>query len=206
MMLSLQQLGCHNINFVTPEHVVPQVLEALALAADAGLELPIVYNTSAYDAMESLELLDGIVDIYMPDFKFWSRDSAAKYLKAEDYPDAARTAIAEMQRQVGALQIDANGVARRGVLLRHLVMPGYLDETKAILEWIARELGTDTYINLMNQYRPAGRVCAEHYPEINRLPTAAEFNRAVEIAVDLGLTRLDERRVDLRLFRKLRPD
>ncbi|NIN71510.1 MAG: radical SAM protein [Gemmatimonadetes bacterium] len=206
MMLSLQQLGCHNINFVTPEHVVPQVLEALALAADAGLELPIVYNTSAYDAMESLELLDGLIDIYMPDFKFWSRDSAAKYLKAEDYPDAARSAIAEMQRQVGALQIDAQGVAKRGVLLRHLVMPGHLDETQAILEWIARELGTDTYINLMNQYRPAGRVCAEHYPEINRLPTAAEFNRAVEIAVDLGLTRLDERRVDLRLFRKLRPD
>ncbi|MGD2217987.1 MAG: hypothetical protein PVJ64_14615, partial [Gemmatimonadales bacterium] len=160
MMLSLQRLGCHNINFVTPEHVVPQVLEALALAADAGLELPIVYNTSAYDALESLELLDGIVDIYMPDFKVWSRMAAAKYLKAEDYPDAARVAIAEMQRQVGALQIDANGVAWRGVLLRHLVMPGQLDETQAVLEWIARELGTDTYINLMNQYRPAGRVCA----------------------------------------------
>jgi putative pyruvate formate lyase activating enzyme len=205
MMLSLQQLGCHNINFVTPEHVVPQVLEALALAADAGLKLPIVYNTSAYDAMESLELLDGTIDIYMPDFKLWSRETAAKYLKADDYPDAARTAIAEMQRQVGALQIDANGVATRGVLLRHLVMPGHLDETQAILEWIARELGTDTYINLMNQYRPAGRVCAEHYPEINRPPTSAEFNRAVEIAVDLGLTRLDDRRVDLRLLRKLRP-
>jgi putative pyruvate formate lyase activating enzyme len=206
MMLSLQRAGCHNINFVTPEHVVPQVLEALALAADAGLELPIVYNTSAYDAMESLELIDGIVDIYMPDFKVWSREAGAKYLKAEDYPAAARAAIAEMQRQVGPLRIDANGVATRGVLLRHLVMPGQLDETQAILEWIARELGTDTYINLMDQYRPAGRVCAEHYPEINRRPTAAEFRRAVEIAVDLGLCRLDERRVDPRLIRRLRPD
>lgn len=206
MMLSLQQLGCHNINFVTPEHVVPQVLEGLALAADAGLELPIVYNTSAYDALESLELLDGVVDIYMPDFKLWSREAAAKFLKAEDYPDAARTAIAEMQRQVGPLQIGVDGVARRGVLLRHLVMPGQLDETRAILEWIASKLGSDTYINLMAQYRPAGRVCAEHYPEINRRPTSTEFNRAVELALELGLTRLDDRRVDLRLLRKLRPD
>jgi putative pyruvate formate lyase activating enzyme len=205
MMLSLQQLGCHNINFVTPEHVVPQVLEALALAADAGLELPIVYNTSAYDAMESLELLDGIIDIFMPDLKFWSSEASAKYLKAEDYPAAARTAISEMQRQVGPLQIDVNGVATRGVLLRHLVMPGHLDETQAIFEWIARELGTDTYINLMDQFRPAGRVCAEHYPEINRRPTSAELGRAVEIAFELGLTRLDERKVDPRLIQRLRP-
>jgi putative pyruvate formate lyase activating enzyme len=130
MMLSLQQLGCHNVNFVTPEHVVPQVLEAIAIAADAGLTLPIVYNTSAYDSMESLELLDGVVDIYMPDFKLWSPELSRDYLKAEDYPEAARSAIAEMHRQVGFLKIDADGLATRGVLIRHLVMPGCLDDTR----------------------------------------------------------------------------
>jgi putative pyruvate formate lyase activating enzyme len=205
MMLGLQRLGCHNINFVTPEHVVPQVIESTALAADSGLTLPIVYNTSAYDAMESLELLDGIVDIYMPDFKYWSSEMSAKYLKAEDYPEAARAAIQEMHRQVGALKVDADGIATRGVLIRHLVMPGHLDDTRAILEWIARELGSDTYINLMNQYRPAGRVCAEHYPEINRPVTSAEFRQAVEIALELGLTRLDERRTIVQLARRLWP-
>jgi putative pyruvate formate lyase activating enzyme len=195
MMLELQRLGCHNINFVTPEHVVPQVLEALVLAVDGGLTLPIVYNTSAYDCMESLELLDGIVDIYMPDFKYWSEESSANYLKAEDYPAAARAAIAEMHRQVGPLTVSAEGLATRGVLIRHLVMPGGLEETRAILGWIASELGTDTYINIMPQYRPAGRVCGEHYPEINRRPSSTELREAFEIAADLGLTRLDERRV-----------
>ena len=194
MMLGLQRLGCHNINFVTPEHVVPQVIEAVALAADGGLSLPIVYNTSAYDSLESLELLDGIVDIYMPDFKCWSADSSTRYLKAGDYPTAARAAIKEMHRQVGPLITDAEGLATRGVLIRHLVMPGGLEETRSILEWIARELGTDTYINIMGQYRPTGRVCAEHYPEINRRPTTTELRRAYDIAAQLGLTRLDERR------------
>ncbi len=203
LMLDLQRLGCHNINFVTPEHVVPQVIEALALAVDAGLTLPIVYNTSGYDAMESLELLDGIVDIYMPDFKFWSRESSERYMKAEDYPEAARAAIKEMHRQVGALRIDANGLATRGVLIRHLVMPGCLDETRAILEWLARELGTDTYINLMDQYRPAGRVCAEHYPEIDRRLSSSEFRTALEIAGALGLARLDERVPRLGVVRRL---
>ncbi len=198
MMLGLQRLGCHNINFVTPEHVVPQVLEALALAVGGGLRLPIVYNTSAYDCMESLELLDGIVDIYMPDFKYWSAESSARYLKAEDYPVAARAAIKEMHRQVGSLTINDDGLATRGVLIRHLVMPGGLDETRAILGWIARELGTDTYINIMPQYRPAGRVCGEHYPEINRLPTSGELTEALEIALELGLTRLDQRRIRVR--------
>ena len=198
MMLGLQQLGCHNINFVTPEHVVPQVLEALALAVDGGLTLPIVYNTSAYDCMDSLELLDGIVDIYMPDFKYWSEESSATYLKAEDYPAAARAAIKEMHRQVGSLAISADGLATRGILIRHLVMPGGLDETRAILGWIATELGTDTYINIMPQYRPAGRVCHEHYSEINRRPSSSELKEALETAIELGLTRLDERRLRVR--------
>ncbi len=192
MMLELQRLGCHNINFVTPEHVVPQVLEAMAIAADNGLTLPIVYNTSAYDALESLVLLDGIVDIYMPDFKYWSAESSERYLKAADYPEAARAAIAEMHRQVGPLQIDANGLATRGVLIRHLVMPGGLEETRAILEWIAQELGPDSYVNLMDQYRPAGRVCAEHFPELNRRLTSSEYRSALEIAESLSL-RLDRR-------------
>ncbi len=194
MMLELQALGCHNINFVTPEHVVPQVVEALAVAIDQGLGLPIVYNTGAYDSLESLALMDGIVDIYMPDFKYWSVERSRTYLKAEDYPEAGRVAIREMHRQVGALVLDADGLAQRGVLIRHLVMPGCLEETRAILQWIAGELGTDAYVNLMDQYHPAGKVSRETYAEINRRPTSREFAEARAIARDLGLDRLDERR------------
>ena len=193
MMLELQRRGCHNINFVTPEHVVAQVLEAIAQAVPLGLRLPIVYNTSAYDALESLQLLDGIVDIYMPDFKYWSADRSRTYMKAENYPEAARAAITEMHRQVGPLILDAEGLARRGLLIRHLVMPGFLDETRAILEWIARELGPDTYVNLMDQYYPAGKVTATSYTEINRRLTRDEFREAHSIARELGLRRLDER-------------
>ncbi len=151
-MLELQAMGCHNINFVTPEHVVPQIVEALYLAVDADLRLPIVYNTSAYDSAESLALLDGIVDIYMPDFKYWKRESSRKYVKAEDYREIAYARIAEMHRQVGPLRIGENGLAYRGLTIRHLVMPGGLDETQAILQWIAGELGPDTYVNVMGQY------------------------------------------------------
>ncbi|GBD32310.1 hypothetical protein HRbin33_01274 [bacterium HR33] len=203
MMLELQAMGCHNINFVTPEHVVPQIVEALAVAIPQGLNLPIVYNTSAYDSMESLELMDGIVDIYMPDFKYWSPERSKVYLKAEDYPEAARAAIKEMHRQVGPLILDADGLAKRGLLIRHLVMPGCLDETRAILEWIATELGPDTYVNLMDQYYPAGKVSAAQYPEINRRLTSREFEEAKAIARDLGLKRLDERRPHPRLRRRL---
>ncbi len=194
MMLELQAMGCHNINFVTPEHVVPQIVEALAVAIPQGLELPIVYNTSAYDSMESLELMDGIVDIYMPDFKYWSSERSKIYLKAEDYPEAARAAIKEMHRQVGPLALDAQGLAKRGLLIRHLVMPGCLDETRAILEWIVTELGPDTYVNLMDQYYPAGKVSSTQYAEINRRLASREFEEAKAIARELGLRRLDERR------------
>jgi putative pyruvate formate lyase activating enzyme len=193
MMLALQQRGCHNINFVTPEHVVPQVLEAVAVAVDAGLSVPLVYNTGAYDALESLEWMSGIVDIYMPDFKFWSEERSRVYLKAADYPSAARAAIQTMHEQVGPLVIDERGLARRGVLIRHLVMPGCLDETRAILEWIAGELGSDCYVNLMDQYHPSGRVNASAYGGINRRLTSAEFREAGDIAKDLGLARLDSR-------------
>ncbi len=193
MMLELQELGCHNLNLVTPEHVVPQVLEGLAIAAERGLRLPIVYNTGAYDSLESLALLDGVVDIYMPDFKLWTSEKSRRYLMAGDYPEAARAAIAEMHRQVGPLAMDEDGVAVRGVLIRHLVMPGCLDETRAILQWIATELGRDAYVNLMDQYRPSGKVSAARFAEIDRPLMVAEYREALDIARRLGLTRLDGR-------------
>ena len=201
MMLQLQALGCHNINFVTPEHVAPQVVEAVAEAVDLGLALPIVYNTSAYDSLESIEFMDGIVDIYMPDFKYWSAERSRTYLKAENYPEAARAAIQAMHRQVGELVIDADGLAKRGLLIRHLVMPGCLDDTRAILEWIVHTLGPDTYVNLMDQYYPAGKVSAQQYPEINRGLSTAEFRHARAFAREIGLRRLDERRPLSRIAR-----
>jgi putative pyruvate formate lyase activating enzyme len=204
VMLALQNQGCHNINFVTPEHVVPQVIESLVVAIEQGLRVPIVYNTSAYDSLGSLELMDGIVDIYMPDFKYWSAERARTYLMAEDYPDAARAALKEMHRQVGELVVDADGIAQRGVLLRHLVMPGQLDETRAIFEWIATQLSPNTYVNVMDQYRPAGKVHASWFGEINRRVTPAELRQAREIAHEVGLTRLDERSTQGQLRNLLR--
>jgi putative pyruvate formate lyase activating enzyme len=194
MMLELQARGCHNLNWVSPEHVVPQLLEALPPAVERGLRLPIVYNTSAFDGVPSLRLLDGVVDVYMPDFKVWTSEAARRYLRRSDYPDVARTSIAEMHRQVGDLVLDAHGLARRGLLLRHLVMPGMLDETRAILRFVADELGPGTYLNLMPQYRPAGLVGAgSDYVEIDRPLDRQEFGRAVGFAESLGLRRLDPR-------------
>ena len=194
MMLELQADGCHNINFVTPEHVVPQVLEGLVIAVEAGLRLPIVYNTSAYDSMHSLRLLDGIVDVYMPDFKFWDPQLARRYLKAKDYPDVARRVIQEMHRQVGPLTFDKQGLARRGVLVRHLIMPGFVEETKAILRFLAEKVSPDTYVNLMDQYYPAWQVNENKYREINRGITRNEYAEARQFAAEVGLWRLDERR------------
>ena len=191
MMLQLQEQGCHNINLVTPEHVVPQILEALLLAVEHGLRLPLVYNTSAYDSFDSLGLMDGIVDIYMPDFKFWDPERARCYAKAPDYPETARSAIKEMHRQVGPLVIDEQGIALRGVLLRHLVMPGGVAGTREITNWIGRELGSETYVNLMAQYRPSGRVSDTAYPEINRCISPSELEQAIEAFHSAGLTRLD---------------
>src|SRR6516162_9001926 len=163
MMVYLQELGCHNINFVTPEHVVPQILEALQLAIEQGLRLPLVYNTSGYDSLESIHLMNGIVDIYMPDFKLWNAETARRYLKAPTYPEAARHAILEMHRQVGPLVFDENGLALRGLVGRQLVMPGLVAETREILTWIVRELGSDTYVNLMDQDWPSGKVSESEY-------------------------------------------
>ena len=195
MMLELQALGCHNINFVTPEHVVPQILEALPAAVEGGLRLPIVYNTSAYDSQESLHHMDGVVDIYMPDFKIWDGRLALKYLLAKDYPEAARRAIKEMHRQVGELKMDEHGLARRGVLVRHLVMPGGVAGTRDIMRFLAREVSPHTYVNMMAQYYPAGRVTPEKFGEINRRITRQEITSAVAAAQEAGLYRFDERRL-----------
>jgi len=191
LMLELQAQGCHNINLVTPEHVVPQVLEALLLAARAGLRLPIVYNTSAYDSLRSLELLDGVVDIYMPDFKYWDEAAARRYLKAADYPEVARVAIREMHRQVGPLRFDRNGLAVRGVLVRHLVMPGGVEDSCAIMRFLAREVSPDTFVNIMDQYRPAGAVPEGRYPELCRRPRQEEIEAVYRCARAAGLWRFD---------------
>jgi putative pyruvate formate lyase activating enzyme len=192
MMLHLQDAGCHNINLVTPEHVVPQLLEALHQAVEAGLRLPIVYNTSAFDSMHSLRLLDGVVDIYMPDFKVWDRETARHYLLAPSYPDVARAAIAEMHRQVGDLVTDEHGVAQHGMLVRHLVMPGDVAGTTQIMHWLAG-LSTDMYVNLMAQYAPAGQVTPRRFSELNRRVTADEMRQAYAAARRAGIWRFDER-------------
>jgi len=185
---------------VTPEHVAPQVIEAVAVAAEGGLRLPIVYNTSAYDALSSLRLLEGIVDVYMPDFKFWKPETALRLALARDYPERARDAIAEMHRQVGPLKLGRDGLARRGVLVRHLVMPGQTDEAAAIFEWLAREVSPDTYVNVMAQYRPEhkvgtpGRDGLVRFPEIGRRPGGPELEAAFAAARRAGLWRFDERR------------
>jgi putative pyruvate formate lyase activating enzyme len=193
LMLSLQEQGCHNINFVTPEHVVPQIVEALPHAIAMGLRLPLVYNTSAYDSLESLKVMDGLVDVYMPDFKLWDEAASRNYLAASNYPEVARRTIAEMHRQVGELKVDEDGLALRGVLVRHLVMPGRLEDTRQIAGWLA-ELSRDTYLNLMDQYYPAWKARTNpRFAEINRRVTHPEMAQAQELARAAGLWRLDDR-------------
>ncbi|NJN65464.1 MAG: radical SAM protein [Chloroflexaceae bacterium] len=194
VMLQLQAMGCHNINLVTPSHVVPQILESIAIAADHGLHLPIVYNTSAYESLETLRMLDGVIDMYMPDFKFWDPQAAARYLQASDYPDVARNALKEMHRQVGPLKMDENHVARRGLLVRHLLIPGFLTDTERILRFLAEELSPDTYVNLMAQYHPSGRVSTGRFSEINRSLNNHEYAEALKLAYQVGLWRLDDQR------------
>jgi putative pyruvate formate lyase activating enzyme len=195
VMLRLQAEGCHNVNFVTPEHVVPQVVEAIAEAIPRGLDVPIIYNTSAYDSVASLLLMEGLVDVYMPDFKFWEPGTARRLARASDYPDRAREAIAEMHRQVGVLKVGPDGLARRGVLVRHLVMPGQEAEAAAIFEWLASALSPDTYVNIMGQYRPEHTVKdkPDRYGDIDRRPLPAEMEAASAAARRAGLRRLDER-------------
>ncbi len=191
MMISLQGMGCHNINFVTPSHVVPQILEALPEAIAKGLRVPLVYNSSGYDSVETLALLDGVFDIYMPDFKFWDRDSSRRLAGAPDYPARAMAAINEMHRQVGDLVVDKKGVARRGLVVRHLVMPGGLAETRSILKFLADKVSPDTYVNVMDQYRPCGR--AQEFPPIDHPLDQGEYEVALDYARQAGLKRLDQR-------------
>jgi putative pyruvate formate lyase activating enzyme len=189
IMLDLQARGCLNINLVTPSHVVPQILEALELAVDEGLHLPLVYNSSGYDAVQTLKLLDGIVDIYMPDCKFMTRQSAARYTGAPDYPEVMQAAVREMHRQVGDLILDKNGIALHGLLVRHLVMPGCLKDTERIVRFLATEISKETYVNIMDQYRPCNR--AGEFEEISRPLLLTEFEQAMEMARQAGLHRFD---------------
>ena len=191
LMLVLQGRGCHNINFVTPSHVVPQVLEALHAAVEGGLRLPLVYNTGTYDSLETLRLLDGVVDIYMPDFKFWDPAVAKELANAEDYREVACDAIREMHRQVGDLVLDDRGLARRGVLVRHLVMPGHEAGTRQVMRFLAREISRDTVVNVMGQYRPEGQ--AAKHESINRCVTLDELSEASDAARQEGLHRFDRR-------------
>ena len=191
IMIRLQSQGCHNINFVTPTHMTPMVLEALPLAIERGLNLPLVYNSSGYDKVSSLRLLDGVFDIYMPDFKFWDSEQSERYMNAPDYPQCARDALAEMHRQVGDLYVGKNGVAQRGLLVRHLVMPNSEAGTRGIMRFLHDELSANTYVNIMPQYRPCHE--ARRFQEINRLPTDDEYKNAIQIAREEGITRLDRR-------------
>ncbi|MBW2080096.1 MAG: radical SAM protein [Deltaproteobacteria bacterium] len=190
--LSLQKDGCHNINLVTPSHVVPFILKALVLAARGGLSIPLVYNTGGYDSIRTLRLLDGVVDIYMPDFKYWDKDVGKHLSNITNYPQVAKKAIKEMHRQVGELIIGPDGVAKRGLLIRHLVLPGGLSDTRSVLKYIAEEISPNTYLNVMDQYRPCGE--AHKYPPLDCRITQDEFAEALRAARDVGLKRLDKRK------------
>ncbi len=191
VMVQLSQAGCHNINFVTPTHVVPQILEALPHAIERGLRVPLVYNSSGYDSRETLELLDGIFDIYMPDFKFWDNRWAERYCEAPDYREVASAAIREMHRQVGDLALDERGIAYRGLLVRHLVMPNQVAGTEEVMEFLAKEISPNTYVNVMDQYRPCGSAHRDEF--INRRLHSKEYRDAVNAAKRAGLERLDKR-------------
>ncbi len=179
IMLYLQKIGCHNINLVTPSHIVPQILKALDIAVDHGLNIPLVYNCSGYESLETLGILKNIIDIYMPDFKFWDPDLAERYCHARDYPETARKAVREMNDQVGDLTVDGEGIAHSGLIVRHLVMPGNLDDTYSILKFLKEKVSPHTHVNLMSQYHPMGE--AFKIKELSRPLTPDEFRRALDM-------------------------
>ncbi|TET75323.1 MAG: radical SAM protein [Dehalococcoidia bacterium] len=199
MMLSLQRRSCHNINFVSPTHVVPQILEALEIAVQAGLSVPLVYNSGGYDSLETLNLLDGIVDIYMPDMKYSDEKTAQRFSGVEDYPEINRAAVKEMHRQAGDLQLDDHGVATRGLLVRHLVLPHGFAGTAEACRFLSQKVSTNTYLNVMAQYHPCYK--ALDVPELARPLSGEEFAEAVRIARDRGLHRLD--RIESRSFARI---
>lgn len=187
IMVELQDMRCHNINFVTPTHYMPHILAALVIACERGLEVPLVYNCGGYESLTALKLLDGVIDIYMPDVKYADPDTGLRYSRAKDYPRVVKAALKEMHRQVGDLQIDEDGIAWRGLLVRHLVLPGGLAGTAEIVRFIAEEISSDTYINIMAQYRPEYR--AREHPPLDRAITRREHEEAVRLAREAGLHR-----------------
>lgn len=191
MMLSLQSQGCHNINLVSPSHVVAQVLAAVEIAAGKGLKLPLVYNTGGYDSPEALALLDGVIDIYMTDMKYGNSGTAHHFSRIRNYVPVNRAAVKEMHRQVGDLALNKSGIAQRGMLIRHLVLPGFQEETEKVLVYIAEEISANTYLNLMEQYHSCYR--ADDYPPLDRPLSREEYEHAVGIAKEVGLVRLDQR-------------
>jgi putative pyruvate formate lyase activating enzyme len=198
MMLHLQNKGCHNINFVTPSHVVPQILSAVENAISEGLSVPLVYNTGGYDSVQTLKLLEGVFDIYMPDFKFWDPEIAKTTCNAKDYPEITQKALIEMHRQVGDLLIDDRGIAKRGILLRHLVLPSGLSGTREIMRFIARKISLNTYVNIMPQYRPCGR--ADEVRELSVYLSQKDYETALQMAKEEGIERLDSRRRRFMIF------
>ncbi len=189
IMMDLQETGCHNINLVTPTHQLPMILRSLAMAVEKGLSIPIVYNCGGYESVRALKLLKGIVDIYMPDFKYSDPQMALKYSTAKDYPQAAKAALKEMHAQVGDLVIDRRGIALRGLLVRHLVLPGGIAGTAEVVRFIADEISRNTYINIMGQYYPCYK--ASEYPPLDRRVSGAEHAEAIKMAISAGLTRID---------------
>lgn len=189
MMLSLQNMGCHNINFVTPTHVIPQIVKALPIAIERGLTIPLVYNSSGYDSVSTLEFLEGIFDIYMPDFKYSDNKIASRYCNASDYSQVAKQAIKTMHQQVGDLILDEKGIAKRGLIIRHLVLPENLAGTNEVMKFIAGEISMNSYVNVMDQYRPCYK--ATDFPPLDRRITQEEFHQAIKIAYSFGIKRLD---------------
>lgn len=199
MMLKLQKIGCHNINLVTPTHVMPNIISATRIALKKGLHIPLVYNTSGYERLEMLKILDGIVDIYLPDLKYMDGEQAAKYSSgASDYPELTQKAIVEMHRQVGVLKSDKHGYAVRGLIIRHLVMPNRVAGTEKFVKWVAEHLPRNTYVNIMAQYRVEYK--AYEYPEIARGITVEEFLEAMNWARHYGLINLDPKSVAIWKF------
>jgi putative pyruvate formate lyase activating enzyme len=190
IMLSLQAKGCHNINLVSPTHVVPQILEALELAAESGLDVPLVYNSGGYDSVDTLQVLDGIIDIYMPDMKYDDENTARELSGIRNYPEVNKAAVKEMHRQTGDLEVNKEGVAQRGLLVRHLVLPHGLAGTKGIVHFLSEEISRNTYMNIMAQYHPCHE--ALQIPSLGRRISSAEFREALCLAREAGLSRLDK--------------
>jgi putative pyruvate formate lyase activating enzyme len=196
MMLSLESDGCHNINFVTPTHYMPHIIHGIKIAAEAGLSVPIVWNCGGYESEDMIKLLDSIVDIYMPDFKFWDKEISLKLVNADDYRERACESFREMHRQTGDLVVDEKGLAKKGMLVRHLVLPENMAGTKDVMTFIAKELSGNTYVNIMDQYRPCFE--SKKVKAMDRRPTGAEYDLAVKESHECGITRLDRKEDRLR--------